>query len=276
MKILLASSLFSVILAAPFPQDDFEVEEPTLVFVGPSFGGFGDFGRIPGFGQFSGFGDFPSRLPPSFGFENSSPKISISLSDIFGGKPGDQSGGRVPSIINSLFDVLGDHLGVNGAGENTTVTVEGDGEYDHHNNTFEEKVLPDGSVVRVNRTTIKDTDEDGNTFFFSSSVHHVLDDDAETGEEDVDDAETVEDFFPEVDTVSEVTPDNENIDNIEEDEAIGTVDEELRDYEDEAEFVPTDIDESLNEIDFEEEREREAKSEFPGVDDTISVASLFE
>merc|ERR1712212_725609 len=33
---------------------------------------------------------------------------------------------------------------------------------------FDEKGLPDGSVVRVNRTTIKDTDENGNSFFFSS------------------------------------------------------------------------------------------------------------
>merc|ERR1712200_265120 len=64
----------------------------------------------------------------------------------------------------------------------------GDGEDDHHNSTFDEKVLPDGSVVRVNRTTIKDTDENGNSFFFSSSVHHVLqegdgEEEEESGEE---------------------------------------------------------------------------------------------
>jgi len=267
MKIVLIPSLLSIILAAPSPQDvvvvnagpdGVEVDEPSLLFVRPSFGEFGNFGRLPGFGQISGFGDFPSRLPASFGFEDSSPKISISLSDIFGTRPSEQGGGRVPAIINSLFDVLGDHLGVNGGdGGNRTVTVQGDKEYDHHNNTFEEKELPDGSVVRVNKTTIKDTDGDGNTFFFSSSVHHVLKDEDEAGEDGT-----------ELDTVSD-------IDDTEEIETVENIDEEMRNYEDEAEFVPTDIDESLNEIDY-EEREREAKSEFPGVDASASVEGLFE
>merc|ERR1711990_1261034 len=199
----LLSSLFALALAAPAPQeltvtvgDSSEgVEEPGLVLVvdssdgGPldfgGLGGFGDFGRFPGFNpqQFSGFGDFPSRLPSSFGFDDeSTPEISIDLSDIFGRQPSGD-GGRVPGIINTLFDALGGHLGVQIGTESGegTVTLHGaeggpvgDGEYDHHNSTFDEKVLPDGSVVRVNRTTIKDTDENGNSFFFSSSVHHVL------------------------------------------------------------------------------------------------------
>merc|ERR1712212_777720 len=200
---LLLSSLFPIALAAPAPQeltvtvgDSSEgVEEPELVVVvdssdgGPhgfgGLGGFGDFGKFPGFDpqQFSGFGDFPSRLPASFNFDDeSTPEISIDLSDIFGRQPSGD-GGRVPGIMNTLFDALGGHLGVqvDPEGGEGTVTLHGaeggpvgDGEYDHHNSTFDEKVLPDGSVVRVNRTTIKDTDENGNSFFFSSSVHHVL------------------------------------------------------------------------------------------------------
>merc|ERR1712060_801773 len=95
-----------------------------------------------------------------------------------------------------LFDALGGHLGVqiDGDGGEGSVTLQGseggpvgDGEYDHHNSTFDEKVLPDGSVVRVNRTVIKDTDENGNSFFFSSSVHHVLqegDEEEQQSEED--------------------------------------------------------------------------------------------
>merc|ERR1719348_2678653 len=195
--LLFISSLFATALAAPTPQevtvtvaDPTEgVEEPGLVLVvdsngggGPlGFGGFGDFGRFPGFHpqQFAGFVDFTSRLPSSFGFEDdSTPEISIDLSDIFGRRPS-EDGGRVPGIINTIFDALGGHLGVQIGVDGGEGTVnlhggEGEGEYDHHNSTFDEKVLPDGSVVRVNRTTIKDTDANGNSFFFSSSVHHVL------------------------------------------------------------------------------------------------------
>merc|ERR1711909_82899 len=229
-------------------------------------GGFGDFGRFPGFNpqQFSGFGDFPSRLPSSFGFDDeSTPEISIDLSDIFGQRPSGD-GGRVPGIINTLFDALGGHLGVQigTEGGEGTVTLHGaeggpvgDGEYDHHNSTFDEKVLPDGSVVRVNRTTIKDTDENGNSFFFSSSVHHVLQegDAEEESEEEIPNDE--EEDIPAVTDVEE----DFNADQ----------------YDEEAELVPTDIDETKNvpaEVDeSENEIEREAKSEFDGTDATASV-----
>jgi len=282
---LTLSSLFALTLAAPTPQeltvrvgDSAEgVEEPGLVVVvdssdgGPldfgGLGGFGDFGRFPGFNhqQFSGFGDFPSRLPASFGFDDeSTPEISIDLSDIFGRRPSGD-GGRVPGIINTLFDALGGHLGVQIGtdGGEGTVTLHGaeggpvgDGEYDHHNSTFDEKVLSDGSVVRVNRTTIKDTDENGNSFFFSSSVHHVLqegDGEEEEGSEE-----------GEIPAVTDVEEDF-NADQ----------------YDEEAELVPTDIDETKNEAvpadvdESENEIEREAKSEFDGTDATASVEDIF-
>jgi len=279
----LLSSLFALAIAAPAPQEltvtvgdsSDGVEEPGLVLVvdssdgGPldfgGLGGFGDFGRFPGFNpqQFSGFGDFPSRLPSSFGFDDeSTPEISIDLSDIFGQRPSGD-GGRVPGIINTLFDALGGHLGVQigTEGGEGTVTLHGaeggpvgDGEYDHHNSTFDEKVLPDGSVVRVNRTTIKDTDENGNSFFFSSSVHHVL----QEG-----DGEEEEESGEEIPAVTDV----------EEDFNADQYDEE------EAELVPTDIDETKNvpdEVDdSENEIEREAKSEFDGTDATASVEDVF-
>jgi len=282
---LLLSSLFALAITAPAPQeltvtvgDSSEgVEEPGLVVVvdssdgGPlgfgGLGGFGDFGRFPGFNpqQFSGFGDFPSRLPSSFGFDDkSTPEISIDLSDIFGRQPSGD-GGRVPGIINTLFDALGGHLGVQIGtdGGEGTVTLHGaeggpvgDGEYDHHNSTFDEKVLADGSVVRVNRTTIKDTDENGNSFFFSSSVHHVLqegDGEEEEGSEE-----------GEIPAVTDVEEDF-NADQ----------------YDEEVELVPTDIDETKNEAvpadvdESENEIEREAKSEFDGTDATASVEDIF-
>merc|ERR1711951_19794 len=248
MSSLLPSSLFALALAAPAPQeltvtvgDSSEgVEEPGLVVVldssdgGPlgfgGLGGFGDFGKFPGFNpqQFSGFGDFPSRLPSSFGFDDeSTPEISIDLSDIFGRRPSG-NGGRVPGIINTLFDALGGHLGVqiDSEGGEGTVSLDGaeggpvgDGEYDHHNSTFDEKVLPDGSVVRVNRTTIKDTDANGNSFFFSSSVHHVLQEGDGEEEEGSEEGE-----IPAVTDVEE--------------------DFDADQYDEEAELVPTDIDET--------------------------------
>merc|ERR1712062_854679 len=153
-------------------------------------------------------------------------------------------GGRVPGIINTIFDALGGHLGVQigvDGGEGTVnlhggegSPVAGDGEYDHHNSTFDEKTLPDGSVVRVNRTVIKDTDENGNSFFFSSSVHHVLqegDEEEQQSEEDAVDEEEEEEKEGE-----------EEIPVIEED---FNVDQ----YDEEAELVPTDIDETTNNVD---------------------------
>merc|ERR1711951_85984 len=229
MRSLLLSSLFALALAAPAPQeltvtvgDSSEgVEEPGLVVVLDSsdggslgfggLGGFGDFGKFPGFNpqQFSGFGDFPSRLPSSFGFDDES----------------------TPEIINTIFDALGGHLGVHidSEGGEGTVSLDGaeggpvgDGEYDHHNSTFDEKVLPDGSVVRVNRTTIKDTDANGNSFFFSSSVHHVLQEGDGEEEEGSEEGE-----IPAVTDVEE--------------------DFDADQYDEEAELVPTDIDETKKE-----------------------------
>merc|ERR1712211_188082 len=135
--LLFISSLFATALAAPTPQDPTDgVEEPGLVLVvdssggsGPlGFGGFGDFGRFPGFDpqRFAGFDDFPSRLPSSFGLEDdSTPEISINLSDIFGRQPS-EDGGRVPGIINTIFDALGGQLGVEG-GEGTVNLHGGEG-----------------------------------------------------------------------------------------------------------------------------------------------------
>merc|ERR1712112_549351 len=278
MIALALSSLFALAFAAPAPQeltvtvgDSSEgVEEPGPVVVvvdssdGGSLdfgghGGFGDFGRFPGFSpqQFSGFGDFPSRLPSSFGFEDeSTPEISIDLSEIFGRRPSGD-GSRVPGIINTIFDALGGHLGVQigvDGGEGTVNLHGGDGEYDHHNSTFDEKTLPDGSVVRVNRTVIKDTDENGNSFFFSSSVHHVLQEG--DAEEEIPNDEEEEDIPAVTDVEEDFNADQ---------------------YDEEAELVPTDIDETKNEMpdESENEIEREAKSEFDGTDATASVEDIF-
>merc|ERR1712007_305299 len=149
--------------------------------------------------------------------------------------------------------------------------VAGDGEYDHHNTTFDEKTLPDGSVVRVNRTVIKDTDENGNSFFFSSSVHHVLqegDEEEQQSEEDAVDEEEEEDIEEEEKEGEEEIPVIEEDFNVDQ-------------YDEEAELVPTDIDETTKEAvpadvdQSENEIEREAKAEFDGTDATASVEDIF-
>merc|ERR1711979_125845 len=67
-----------------------------------------------------------------------------------------------------------------------------EGTYDNHTTTYDEKVLPDGSILRTNKTTIHDTD--GNGFFFQSSIHHVIqENDEETKEGKVDSEEEVKD-----------------------------------------------------------------------------------
>lgn len=268
-----------MVQTAPYPQElalfedpqigEQGAEEPTLIILRPgapqfpNFAGIPGFGRIPNFDHFPNFGSFPSSLPASFGLEESSPKISISLSDLFNTEPSENSG-RVPSILSKLFNVLGEQLGVDVKNnEDKTITQEDDGEYDHHNNTYLEKVLSDGSVLRTNKTIIQDTDEDGNTFFFSSSVHHFLQDDN----------------LDELDFVEEI--DEENIDDTEEvqneDNEEYVVYDNPRDYTDEAELIPKDIDETLNEIDIDlGQAERQAKNEFPGVDATSNVEGLFE
>jgi len=45
-------------------------------------------------------------------------------------------------------------------------------EYDVNNSTYTEKVLPDGTLVRVNKTIIHDTSEDGSSFFFHQTSYH--------------------------------------------------------------------------------------------------------
>ena len=68
-------------------------------------------------------------------------------------------------------------------------------------------MLPDGSILRINKTVIQDTDENGNGFFFQSSVHHVLLDGEEEEEEIAGDVVVNEDEVPDLATVDEAIDD---------------------------------------------------------------------
>merc|ERR1712192_378166 len=56
--------------------------------------------------------------------------------------------------------------------ENEIDFVEGADGFGINNSTHTKKVLEDGTVLHINKTTISDTDEDGNSFFFHRSLIH--------------------------------------------------------------------------------------------------------
>jgi len=115
-------------------------------------------------------------------------------------------------------------------------------DFDVNNSTYEEKELEDGSIVRINRTVLSDSDDSGNQFFFHSSVIHNFGDD-----------------IPEVDIVAE--------DDLTPDQVVGQVDLE-EPVEVVAEELLPEADEALNEID-----ETVVSEEFPsaeGVDEGLA------
>merc|ERR1719430_1950732 len=212
IPVLLATC--ATILGAPAPQEvelvpvvqnepaDYDGEEPVVIVVRPSSfditGGFGSLGRFPGFGNLP-------RLPASFGdFGDVGEVPTISLSDIFGPAneqpllPADNGCGLICKVFKTLEGQLGAMQGeIDGLKTELHNKEVIEGTYDNHTSTYDEKVLPDGSILRTNKTTIHDTDENGNGFFFQSSIHHVIqENDEETKEGKVDADEEVKD--PEV------------------------------------------------------------------------------
>merc|ERR1712130_561211 len=100
--------------------------------------------------------------------------------------------------------------------------------FDVNNSTHTTKVLEDGSVVHINKTTISDTDEDGNSFFFHKSVIHTVNEGEESDGKEGEDEEVLT-GIPEyvVDEYSE-TPENvDDGEDVEEEEKSGGVDDGL-------------------------------------------------
>jgi len=277
MKTILALlAACGMVLGAPAPQDipdpsevelvpvvdnegvDYEGEEPVIIVVRPSsfipnlpeaFGGFGGF---PGFGQLP-------RLPPSFGgFGDDIPEVpTISLSDIFGKTneqpllPANNGCGLICKVFKTLEGQLGVMQGeIDGLKTELHNKEEGQGNYDNHTVTFDEKVLPDGSILRTNKTTIHDTDENGNGFFFQSSVHHVI-------QENEDEAEDVEDNVEK--------EENDNVEVVTEDVLIGEADSEA-------------VEEggNISELEIPDPSENEIDQKFPTLDVTDIDDGLLE
>jgi len=171
-------------------------------------------GSLPSLGNFPFPGGFPfrntPRVPsrPSFfgsdgGIDFSGLNVPGGLRGIFGGnRRGEQdqdqevNGDRPCGPICTMFRVLGGiqgeiddihremHDGAGGAGGEEDEGFSGfpsffggENPFDLNNSTYEEKELEDGSIVRINRTVVSDTDDNGNQFFFHSSVIHNFGDD---------------------------------------------------------------------------------------------------
>ena len=93
--------------------------------------------------------------------------------------------------------------------------------YDH---CYGFQVLPDGTVVKVNRTILSDTSEDGNSYFFHSTSFHSVeqpDDKTDAVDEVTEESEEKFEEFPikeydEIpfldDSLNEVPEDNVGID----------------------------------------------------------------
>jgi len=198
--ILLNILLFTTAYSAPAPQgsDDVELIPPVIKNTDTeNNSGFIPIlviknTRIPpmfedkfSFGSF--FGDGTNEEP--FGRDDNDDFPF--LTSFFGDEPADDDY-EFPSVFSSIFDsneeqdepacgflctflndfdkrlkVLTDEV--------KTIHQVSDNKQDEHdvnNSTYTEKVLPDGTVVRVNKTIIHDTSEDGSSFFFHQTSFH--------------------------------------------------------------------------------------------------------
>merc|ERR1712107_354840 len=137
--------------------DGEDAGKPVVVVVRPT--SFGDvFAGFPGFGRFPGFNSFP-RLGDNH--------PHISLEEIFGG---DQEESLTPAsgsncgLLCKVFKTLEGHLGVFEDDEGVKSKVFNNDEdpekYDDHTQTYSEKVLADGSVLKINKTVIHDNREE--------------------------------------------------------------------------------------------------------------------
>eukprot|EP00092_Neocalanus_flemingeri_P014740 GFUD01015906.1.p1 GENE.GFUD01015906.1~~GFUD01015906.1.p1 ORF type:complete len:222 (+),score=60.22 GFUD01015906.1:116-781(+) len=208
-EIFIVFGLLALVWGTPLPQDP---NDEVEVISGPVSTNEGDF---DGFGGFGGFGprvrvfvipvqdtdyDYEER-----GSSNIGGFLEI-LKSILGAR-------SYPTLTESkveveqrpclLCDLLQDTF-TNVQGqiddvrnrENEVDFVEGEDGFDINNSTHTQKVLEDGTVLHINKTTISDTDEDGNSFFFHKTVFHNVggDEQTDTDEEDFDIVEEAEEL----------------------------------------------------------------------------------
>jgi len=237
--------------------------------------------RLPDFDLFQNF----DRLPHPFQVFERAPQVpEIDLSSLFGSASEKTTRcGLLCQLLRTIDGGLGTVVrpGLDG------IRAVFGGDQDHHNATYDEKVLPDGSVLRINRTTIHNKDDDGNGFFFHSSVHHIVHD-GEGEEEDKKEFEDVdveedgdiedEDEDGEIGDVIEEKDITEEEDSFKEEDDVFTEEEDNQEVEDPTEvFVGETVNNifDLGELD-EEENEIDVDVKLPTIDVSGIDPGLFE
>merc|ERR1712123_53342 len=138
---LVAPAFLVLVCGTPLPQDP---NDEVEVISGPVSTDEGDY-------DYNGFGGFGGFVPRVRVFV-----IPVQESDY---DYADSSAGQ--GDVDDVRDR-----------ENELDFVEGEDGFGINNSTHTKKVLEDGTILHINKTTIADTDDDGNSFFFHRSVIH--------------------------------------------------------------------------------------------------------
>jgi len=228
---MLCRTMFSVgaliisTLGAPSPQEGDPNDDVEVLVNGPVSTNDPDYDYGGDYGGFFGSGGFPSLFGAprvrvvvvpvdEVGLDGGVGGLGDILSSIFGptrdlAPPSEVEAGSANDcgvMCTFLKELLEGHLkGVrehiddvrdreNEIGGDYDFGSDSDEGFDVNNSTHSTKVLDDGSVVHINKTTISDTDDDGNSFFFHKSViHTVSDGQTSNDEEDVEEEALTED-----------------------------------------------------------------------------------
>jgi len=218
---MLCRTIFSVgilifsTLAAPSPQEGDPNDDVEVLLNGPvstndpDYDYGGDYGGFFGSGFPTLFGGAPRVrvvvVPvDEVGLDSGVGGFGDILSSIFGptrdiappseGEPGSADDcGVMCTFIKELLEGhlkdVREHIDdvrdrENEIGGDYDFGGDSDEGFDVNNSTHTTKVLDDGSVLHINKTTISDTDEDGNSFFFHKSVIHTVSDGETSVEEE--------------------------------------------------------------------------------------------
>merc|ERR1712226_41349 len=185
------------------------------------FGGSG--GSFGGFG--GGMGGFPSLFNNFFGSAaggSDSLVPDIDPKDFLEEKEEEEGEKECDGLLCLLFKALGTRVKhiedeIKEIQENRKNEVEEGGEREPET-TYEEKVLEDGTVVKINRTRYSDVSDDGTSYFGFHSTSFVSggDDDDDDNKEEADntevDAKVAEEMTTEAATAAEAADDKDEED----------------------------------------------------------------
>merc|ERR1711936_260015 len=203
-------ALFSLVCSSPLPQDPNDEVEVISGPVSTNEGGYDWFGGFGGFHPRVRVFVIPVR-DTNYDYQESGTGdiggfLGI-LKSILGARPSQtdlESTEGVESrpcilcdLLQDSFTDVQDHIDDVKNRENEVDFVGGEDGFDTNNSNHTQKVLEDGTILHINKTTISNTDEDGNTFFFHKSIIHNVggadqEDNAEVEFDNIDDTEELE------------------------------------------------------------------------------------